>query len=131
MFKNKKLADLYERWSEFKDQINEYDTADAYQSLMVKTWPLLIEAWNKNEDVVDKDIVRLLSLLGNAFTGISDSYSIAPDWAEVTADFHVSLLNSLLFHDDTMIDEEGNLVVDGFLGGYVVDPTTFELPIDE
>lgn len=134
MFKNEKLAALDKHWSRFRDEINEYDTVEMYQSLMVKTWPFLIEAWNKSEDVVDKDIARLLCTLGNLFNGNydSDGNCIGPDWVEVASDFHDSLLDSLLYHDDLVIDEDGNLVVEGCFGDYVVDPTTFELPtLDE
>ena len=67
-FKNKKLENLDEKWSQFRDSIQlEEEPACSYQELMVETFPIIYEGWNNKSDVIDKDIARLSGTLMSFF----------------------------------------------------------------
>ena len=130
-FNNPEFARLDKKWSRFRDDIREYRDGSAYSALWVETWPLLYKTWQENDRVVDKDVARLLSTLGNLFQCFDDGdgNTIGPQYAEVANAFHCCFLDSLLFHDDLSFTEDGKLIVPGWDDeDWVIDPTTFELP---
>ncbi|MDY6431005.1 MAG: hypothetical protein SPL00_04365 [Bacilli bacterium] len=117
LFKNEQLRKLDEKWTQFG--VDEKNLKKAYQSLMVKTWPLLYKAWKENPDVVDKDVTKLLCTLENLSGSCFDK-------DEVLSCFHDCLLDALIYHDTLSIDEKGNLVFPGWADDWVINPSTFE-----
>jgi hypothetical protein len=99
---------------------------------MVKTWPLLYKAWKESDDVVNKDVARLLCTMGNLFNACfdEDGNCISHYYIEVLSAFHDCFLDALIYHDDLHIDDDRNLVFNGWEVDYpwIVNPSTFKLP---
>jgi hypothetical protein len=125
-FKNKKLENLDEKWSQFRDSIQlEEEPAYSYQELMVETFPIIYEGWNNKSDVIDKDIARLSGTLMSVFCGLYDddgNFLGNPDYEDESIVLN-SILEDLMFLEGLEFDSDGNLLVQDFL----VNPKTFEI----
>lgn len=128
-FKKEQFELLDNKWSKYRDNVKHYSKS-VYESLMKETWPLLYKAWKENDDVVDKEVARLICTLGNLFSSCfdDDGNCIGPEYIEVLSCFHSCLLDALVYYDSLSIDDEGNIVFPGWFEDWIVNPETFELP---
>ncbi len=135
-FNNKKFAILDEKWSGYRDQIMEerfdQDDTETYKVLMIETFPIIYEAWNKDVKTVDKDVARLLTTLGNLFNPLyDDDYNfLGSNDLEKYALFHGAFLDALVY-ERLKFDDDGNIVIKTDYSLYVVNPKTFDVEDDE
>lgn len=131
-FNDKKCAALDKKWSEYRDRIMEerydQDDTETYKELMIDTFPIIYEAWNKDVKTVDKDAARLLTTLGNLFNPLyDDEYNfLGSDDLETYALFHGAFLDALIY-ERLSFDDDGNIVVETDDTEYIVNPKTFDV----
>lgn len=129
MYQEGVILQLEEDWADFGVSSRSAKTKKAYQELMVRTFPILLEKWVKKENTVDKNIVPLICAMNDVFDDPAneegnydrnDPYTVMVffHW-----DFMFALLNGYL-----SVNEDGTISIHAHPGFWIVDPKTFDLP---
>ena len=132
-FNDERFAELDKKWSIYRDRLveNPYgQKCETYQKLMLETFPVLYEAWNKDKTTVCKDAAKLLTTMGNLFESCYDedgNFMGASEIEDISM-FHSVFLQSFIYFEEDIFDKNGNIVLNG--GEFEVDINTFVITYD-